>query len=131
MQFTYLNGRYLTKKNSSISTEDRGYNFSDGVYEVIAFKKKTLLDYDKHLIRLKKSLLSLRIKSPFANFQSLRIVLTHLININLINEGFIYLQITRGSAPRNHLIPEKINPNIFLSIYPKKDLGMLKKKELK
>ena len=128
MQFTYLNGRYLNKKNSSISTEDRGYNFSDGVYEVIAFKKKTLLNYDKHLVRLKKSLLSLRIKSPFSNFQSLQIILMHLININLIKEGFIYLQITRGSAPRNHLIPKMINPNVFLSIYPKKDLGMLRKK---
>lgn len=125
MQFTYLNGRYHHKNDCKISTEDRGYNFSDGVYEVISFKNKILLNYERHLVRLKKSLSSLNFESPFYNFFSLKIILMNLIDINLIGDGFIYLQITRGNAPRNHLIPKKIKPNIFLSIYPKKNLKTL------
>ena len=126
MQFNYLNGRYIHKKYCKISTEDRGYNFSDGVYEVISFRNTILVNYERHLIRLKKSLSSLKFGSPFYNFFSLKIILMNLIDINLIRDGFIYLQITRGNAPRNHLIPKKIKPNIFLSIYPKKNLKKLK-----
>ena len=49
MQYNYLNGKFLYKNESKISTEDRGFNFADGIYEVIAFRKKNLLNYSRHI----------------------------------------------------------------------------------
>ena len=63
----YVNGSYLNKADALISVEDRGFNFSDGVYEVIAFNKRKLLNLNKHIIRLKKSLKGISIKKPFFN----------------------------------------------------------------
>ena len=103
MTIYYVNGSYLDRLNASISVEDRGFNFSDGVYEVIAFSKKKLLNFKKHVARLRKSLNGLKISSPFRNFKSLELIILNLININLTDTGFVYLQITRGSAKRNHL----------------------------
>ena len=80
MQYNYLNGRFLYKNESKISTEDRGFNFADGIYEVIAFRKKKLLNYSKHINRLKCSLESLKINSPFANLNSLNLILKYLEN---------------------------------------------------
>ena len=75
MNICYVNGKYLPKKNSKISIEDRGLNFSDSVYEVIAFKSKKILNYDKHLKRLKRSLCSLKIKFPFSNVKTLELIM--------------------------------------------------------
>ena len=96
----YVNGSYLNKADALISVEDRGFNFSDGVYEVIAFNKRKLLNLNKHIIRLKKSLKGISIKKPFFNFKSLELIILHLIDLNHLNKGFIYLQITRGSAKK-------------------------------
>ena len=127
MQFNYLNGKFLYKNESNISTEDRGFNFADGVYEVIAFRKKTLLNYSKHISRLECSLKSLKINSPLTNLNSLRFILKYLININFLNHGFLYLQITRGSCERNHLFSSELKSNIFISILPTKNLLKYKK----
>ncbi|MBH43563.1 MAG: D-amino-acid transaminase [Rickettsiales bacterium] len=128
MQFNYLNGKFLYKHESNISTEDRGFNFADGVYEVIAFRKKTLLNYSKHIARLRYSLKNLKINSPLTNLYSLNFILKHLININFLEHGFLYLQITRGSSERNHLFSSELKSNIFISVFPVKDLSKYKKK---
>ena len=78
----YVNGSYLNKADALISVEDRGFNFSDGVYEVIAFNKRKLLNLNKHIIRLKKSLKGISIKNPFFNFKSLELIILHLIDLN-------------------------------------------------
>ena len=123
----YVNGSYLNKADALISVEDRGFNFSDGVYEVIAFNKRKLLNLNKHIIRLKKSLKGISIKKPFFNFKSLELIILHLIDLNHLNKGFIYLQITRGSAKRNHLFPKRVKPNVIIFAFSNKNLDNLLK----
>ena len=121
----YVNGSYLNKADALISVEDRGFNFSDGVYEVIAFNKRKLLNFNKHILRLKKSLNGISIKKPFSNFKSLELIILHLIDLNHLNKGFIYLQITRGSAKRNHLFPKRVKPNVIIFAFSNKKLDNL------
>ncbi len=127
MSQCYINGSYEHIANARISVEDRGFNFSDGVYEVIKFKSKILLNYDKHILRLKRSLKELKIISPFSNIISLKIIIKNLIHTNNLEHGFIYLQITRGTAKRNHLFPEQSKPNVVIFSFPDKDLINLRK----
>lgn len=127
MSICYVNGKYLLKKDSNVSIEDRGLNFSDSVYEVIAFRKQNLLNYVKHINRLKRSLNELKINSPFSNFKSLEIIIKNLIKFNALNNGFIYLQITRGTSIRNHLFPKFSKPNVIVILYNSKDTDHFKK----
>lgn len=127
MSICYVNGKYLLKKDSNVSIEDRGLNFSDSVYEVIAFRKQNLLNYVKHIKRLKRSLNELRINSPFSNLKSLEIIIKNLIKFNTLNNGFIYLQITRGTAIRNHLFPKFSKPNVIIILYNLKNTNHFKK----
>ena len=73
MSFSYINGSYTNNIDAQISVEDRGFNFSDGVYEVIGFRKGKLLNFNRHLNRLSKSLIDLQISKPFTNQNSLKI----------------------------------------------------------
>jgi D-alanine transaminase len=127
MGISYVNGRYLYRSIASISIEDRGFNFSDGIYEVMAFSKNKIFNYEKHIKRLKRSLKEIKIPLPFYNLNTLKIIIKKLISFNSYNCGIIYLQITRGSSIRNHLFPENINLNIVINIYPQKDVLNIKK----
>ena len=126
MHIYYINGQYKHKEESFISVEDRGFNFSDGVYEVVSFDNFNIINKEKHFLRLKRSLSELKIENPFYNFKSLEIILKRLMKINKQNNGFIYLQITRGTSPRNHQFPKKSNPNIVIFCFPKKDFNLLR-----
>ena len=125
METYYVNGSYKHKSTAVISVEDRGFNFSDGVYEVVAFKKERLLNFSKHMKRLKKSLLNLKIKKPFKNMKSLELIILNLVKINRLKSGFIYLQITRGNARRDHLFPANIKPNVVIFLFPEKKIKNL------
>ena len=127
MSFCYLNGSYKNNIDALISVEDRGFNFSDGVYEVMGFRKGKLLNYERHLNRLSKSLIDLQINAPFSNQNSLKIIIYHLLKLNDINNGFLYIQITRGTAKRNHLFPSNIKPNIVIFTFSKGGLDKIKK----
>ena len=128
MTFCFINGSYRTSKEALISVEDRGFNFSDGVYEVIAFRSKKLLNFSKHISRLNNSLKNLRIRNPFSNTKSIEIISNYLFDINNLEHGFIYLQITRGTSKRNHLFPDKVTPNIIIFTFANnKKSGILKK----
>ncbi len=127
MTIYYVNGSYQSRSKALISVEDRGFNFSDGVYEVIGFAKNKLLNFKKHITRLKRSLNKLNITQPFKNFKSLELIILNLINLNCTENGFIYLQITRGSAKRNHLFPNNVIPNVVIFTFSNKDLkGLIK-----
>ena len=100
----YVNGNYLDFKKSLVHIEDRGYQFADGVYEVFNVSDSKLVDYDLHIKRLYRSLGELKIKSPISK----NTFIYHIKNIikkNIITDGLIYLQITRGVAPRDHIFP--------------------------
>ena len=127
MSICFINGSFEDKSSASISIQDRGFNFSDGVYEVMSFQKNKIINFDKHIKRLDRSLNSLRIIKPMRNFKSLELIIKKLIKLNHLRDGFLYLQITRGSSSRNHLFPSLINPNIVIFTFSiKLDVKMIK-----
>ena len=117
MRYCYINGLYKNKTEAKVSIEDRGFNLSDGVYEVMSFLNHNLINFSKHISRLGRSLESLKIKMPFKNTKSLELIIKRLIHINKLKSGFLYLQITRGSAKRNHLFPKSTKPNIVIFLF--------------
>ena len=120
MSICYVNGSYEEKNSAMISIQDRGFNFSDGVYEVMSFFGNQVINFDKHLKRLAKSLDGLRIQKPLTNYKSLELILKKLIKLNKLDKGFVYLQITRGSSSRNHLFPKLSKPNIVIFTFTAK-----------
>ena len=120
MSICYVNGSYEEKNSAMISIQDRGFNFSDGVYEVMSFLGNQVINFDKHVKRLAKSLDGLRIQKPLTNYKSLELILKKLIKLNKLDKGFVYLQITRGSSSRNHLFPKLSKPNIVIFTFTAK-----------
>ena len=120
MSICYVNGSYEEKNSAMISIQDRGFNFSDGVYEVMSFFGNQVINFDKHIKRLEQSLEGLRIQKPLTNYKSLELILKKLIKLNKLDKGFVYLQITRGSSSRNHLFPKLSKPNIVIFTFTAK-----------
>ncbi|HYC15215.1 MAG TPA: D-amino-acid transaminase, partial [Stellaceae bacterium] len=104
-RIAYVNGRYLPHRAASVHIEDRGYQFADGVYEVIAVQHGALVDEDLHLRRLERSLRELRISEPMTE-SALKTVMREVIRRNRVRDGIIYLQMTRGASPRDHAFPK-------------------------
>lgn len=103
-RIAYVNGQYVPHGAAMVHVEDRGYQFSDGVYEVIAVHNGSFLGEQGHLDRLAHSLDALQIDWPMAR-KPLSMVLREVIRRNGVHDGLVYLQITRGVAPRNHPFP--------------------------
>jgi D-alanine transaminase len=103
-RIAYVNGRYLPHGAASVHVEDRGYQFSDGVYEVCEVRGGSIIDQRRHLARLTRSLHELRIEMPMSE-AALAIVMRECMRRNRVRDGLIYLQITRGVARRDHGFP--------------------------
>ena len=103
-RLAYVNGRYVPHGQAAVHIEDRGYQFADGVYEVVPVYQGILVDEEPHLDRLDRSLSELRIAWPMSR-DALRLVLDELIHRNGLTNGLVYLQMTRGTAPRDHKFP--------------------------
>ena len=112
---TYVNGRYRPHAASHVHVEDRGFQFADGVYEVCEVREGRLIDEPLHLERLHYSLQELRIEMPMAD-AALGVVMREVISRNLIRNGYVYVQITRGSARRDHAFPvPPVRPSLVIS----------------
>jgi D-alanine transaminase len=103
-RIAYVNGRYLPWRDATVHIEDRGYQFSDGVYEVCEVRSGRVIDERRHTARLKRSLDELRIAMPMPE-AALSIVMRECVRRNRVQHGIIYLQITRGVARRDHSFP--------------------------
>jgi len=101
----YVNGRFVPHGSAAVHIEDRGYQFADGVYEVVPIFNGILVDEDLHLDRLDRSLRELRIAQPMSR-PALKMVSRELMRRNGLTNGFLYMQITRGVAPRDHKFPK-------------------------
>ena len=117
-EIIYLNGSLIAKNEASISPEDRGFNFADGIYEVIKYYGGKPFRYADHMERLKRSLREVRI--DFEGLDQLEVVFQLLLEQNgLANqEAGIYLQITRGSHTRIHRFPENSTPTVYATVFP-------------
>jgi len=103
-RIAYVNGRYLPRNEAAVSIEDRGYQFADGVYEVCEVRGGRLIDERRHMARLDRSLNELRIPRPMSP-AALGLVLRETILRNRVRDGIVYLQVTRGVAPRDFPFP--------------------------
>jgi D-alanine transaminase len=103
-RIAYVNGRYLPQHAATVHIEDRGYQFSDGVYEVCEVRGGRVIDQRRHLARLRRSLDELDIAMPMSE-TALAIVMRECMRRNRVHNGIIYLQITRGVARRDHGFP--------------------------
>ncbi len=116
-RIAYVNGSYVPHNQASVHIEDRGYQFADGVYEVWAVRDGKLLDSAGHFRRLARSLGELRIAAPM-NDAALSIVLREVVRQNRVRDGLVYLQVTRGVAPRDHAFPKDIVSSIVITSKP-------------
>jgi len=107
----YLNGAFVPQDQASVPLLDRGFMFGDGVYEVIPAYGARPFRLEQHLQRLDNSLAAIRLANPLTHDQWRR-VLEVLIARNAGDDQSIYLQVTRGPAPRNHAFPDHVQPTV-------------------
>ena len=115
MRTVYVNGEYMPETEATVSIFDRGFLMADGVYEVTSVLDGKLIDFEGHAVRLSRSLNELEMKNPISKADLLE-VHRELVRVNEIDEGLIYLQITRGSdGDRDFVFPsEDTEPTIVL-----------------
>ena len=113
-RIAYVAGQYLPHRQAAVHVEDRGYQFADGVYEVISVAGGHLIDEAPHLARLQRSLSELRLPRPMED-AALRLVLREVIRRNGVETGIVYLQVTRGAAPRDHAFPKAAKPVLVVT----------------
>ena len=111
----YVNGRYRPLHSAAVAPEDRGYQFADGVYEVIKVLGGRPRDLERHLDRLARSLAALDIAPPMTR-RALESVLHETLRRNQLANALVYLQVTRGTAPRNHLFPKRARPSLVITV---------------
>jgi D-alanine transaminase len=115
LRSAYVNGRYMPGDRAMVNIEDRGYQFSDGVYEVCEVRDGCIIDERRHMARLAHSLDELRIAMPMSA-PALAVVMRECLRRNLVHDGILYLQVTRGVARRDHAFPPPgTRPSVVVS----------------
>jgi D-alanine transaminase len=119
----YLNGEYSSLRLAKVSVLDRGFLFGDGVYEVVPVYGGRLFRFDEHMARLNRSLTKLRIDNPHNNAEWLercRRLVAALVQQSGAPDQIVYLQVTRGVAARDHVMPTDVDPTVFMMCSPMK-----------
>ena len=109
----YVNGIYVQHMSATVHIEDRGFQFADGVYEVISIRNKRLIDPKMHLDRLNRSLFELQISWPTSR-GVLSVILKEVILRNRVANGSVYIQITRGVSDRDFAYSKNLKPSIII-----------------
>lgn len=117
----YLNGQFIPRSQAKVDVEDRGFVFADGVYEVVRYYWGQPLAMDLHIQRLRRSLAAVRIEAD-AFVDSLQATSDLLVKRNGMPNASVYVQVSRGSSPRNHVIPQGIRPTVMAIAYPAHDI---------
>jgi len=113
----FLNGRFLPDAEATISVFDRGFVFGDGVYELVPVYSKHPFRLDNHLRRLQASLDGIRLDNPYG-MDGWRDLVLQLIELHDFADQSIYIQVTRGVAPRDHPFPRGVPPTVFMFAQP-------------
>jgi D-alanine transaminase len=126
---TYVNGRYLPHGEAGVHVEDRGLQLGDSIYEVCNVSGGTLIDEEPHLDRMERSLREIRMAMPMER-RALMQVMREVVRRNRVRDGFLYLQVTRGTARRDHAVPDApLRPSIVVSARSVAPAALLKKME--
>ena len=112
-RIVYVNGAYVPEEEATVSVFDRGFLFADAVYEVTAVLDGKIVDYPGHVARLERSLGELQMGMPFSSDDLLE-VHRELVRRNSMDEGAIYLQVTRGAADRDFAFPKHAEQTVVL-----------------
>jgi D-alanine transaminase len=119
----YLNGSFLPLNQAKVSVLDRGFVFGDGIYEVVPVYARKLFRFDEHMARLTRSLAKVRIPNPHTPAQWIELIrplVAALAEKTGAPDQLVYLQVTRGVAPRDHVMPEGVEPTVFMMASPMK-----------
>jgi len=119
MRISFLNNQFLNHDKAFVHIEDRGFQFADGIYEVIFFHQGRLIDADPHIKRLFRSLHEMKIEHNFSEAEIKKISL-ELFAKNNLQDGFVYMQITRGATNRVPNCPSGLQPTIVMTVSPAK-----------
>ncbi|MBU6260436.1 MAG: aminotransferase class IV, partial [Burkholderiales bacterium] len=122
-QLVFLNGVWLPISQAKVGVLDRGFIFGDGIYEVVPVYGRRLFRFDEHMARLNRSLAKLRIPNPAARDDWLarcRRLVEDCAGHGGGDDQVVYLQITRGAAPRDHVMPAGLEPTVFMMCNPMK-----------
>ena len=117
MQEVFLNGEFLAAEQAKVSVFDRGFLLGDGIYEVIPVYAGKCFQLAGHLIRLQASLDGVRMKNPLS-MKEWQTMIEQLVERNAGGEQSVYLQVTRGVAPRDHVFPQGVHPTSFAMSNP-------------
>jgi D-alanine transaminase len=119
----FLNGEYMPVSQAHVPVLDRGFIFGDGVYDVVPVYGQRLFRFDEHIARLNRSLAKVRITSP-ASFeewlQRCRRLVAATAEATGAVDQVVYIQVTRGVAPRDHVMPQGVTPTVFMMCNPMK-----------
>ena len=111
----YVNGLYRALGNASVNVQDRGFQFGDGIYEVVYVRDGRLIDAPLHMARLQRSLREIEIPAPLAP-GALEVVMREVLRRNRISTGLVYIQISRGVARRDHAFPAApVRPSLVVT----------------
>ena len=119
----YLNGEYTPISQAKVSVLDRGFIFGDGIYEVVPVYGRRLFRFDEHMARLNRSLSKLRIDNPHSRDEWLalcRRLVASVGDATGADDLLVYIQVTRGVAPRDHVMPPGLVPTVFMMVNPMK-----------
>ena len=116
-RLAYVDGQFVPLAGASVHVEDRGLQFADSVYEVVAVLNGRLLDWPEHAARLARNLDELGVAPPLGE-AALAMVARRLIAANRAREALLYLQVTRGSARRDHGFPDRPRPTLAMTVRP-------------
>jgi D-alanine transaminase len=115
-RIAYVNGRFVPHGEAMVHIEDRGYQFGDAIYEVWALFDGKLADAEGHFARLERSLGELSIEMPMSR-AALTLVLKEAVRRNRVRDGLLYLQVSRGVAPRDHAFPNPpVRPAVVMTV---------------
>jgi D-alanine transaminase len=116
-QTVYLNGEYLPLAEAQVSVLDRGFMLGDGAYELIPVYQRKAFRLDEHLRRLQHTLDGIRMANPMPDAQW-REVITRVVESHEADDQSIYVQVTRGAAPRDHAFPRHATPTVLVMSNP-------------
>ena len=113
----FLNGRFMPDAEATISVFDRGFVFGDGVYELVPVYSRQPFRLDDHLRRLQASLDGIRLDNPYG-MNGWRDLIQQLVELHDFADQSVYIQVTRGVAPRDHPFPKGVPPTVFMFAQP-------------
>lgn len=129
-RIAYVNGRYVTHGEASVHIEDRGFQFADAIYEVVAVLGRRILDLGAHLDRLNSSLEGLQIDLPVSH-NVLPYVIKQMLIRNRIRDGIVYIQVSRGVAQRDHAFPVESEGSSLVMTAKRIDIAAIRSRQQK